>query len=60
MVVVLGLMGNDVDMLEPLNHSATNIARNDETDGVSVVGLQFLAVGLVGDDDIIGPYLIPI
>ena len=54
MVVVLGLMLNNINVSEPLDHTSTNVSRDDETDWVSVIGLESLAVGFVGDEDVVG------
>ena len=53
-VVILGLVRDDVDGGEPLDHTAADVAGNDETDGETMVRLKTLAVGLVGNDDIEG------
>jgi hypothetical protein len=51
-VVILGLVGDDVDSGEPLDHASTDITRNDETDGEAMIRLKTLTVGLVGNDDV--------
>ena len=53
-VVVLGLVGDDVDGGEPLDHTTTDVTRDDETDGEAVIRLKTLTVGLVGNDDVKG------
>mmetsp|Transcript_12285 Transcript_12285/g.25895 ORF Transcript_12285/g.25895 Transcript_12285/m.25895 type:complete len:505 (-) Transcript_12285:513-2027(-) len=53
-VVILGFVFDDVDFLEPLDHSATDVAGDDQTDGIAVIGLQFFPIGLKGDHDVVG------
>ena len=53
-VVILGLVRDDVDGGEPLDHTAADVAGNDETDGEAMIGLKTLTIGLVGNDDIEG------
>ena len=53
-VVVLGLVGDDVDGGEPLNHTPSDVTRDDETDGEAMIRLKTLTVGLVGNDDVKG------
>ena len=54
MVVVLGLMLNNINVSEPLDHTSTNVSGDDETDWISVIGLESLTVGFVGDEDVVG------
>mmetsp|Transcript_8335 Transcript_8335/g.12182 ORF Transcript_8335/g.12182 Transcript_8335/m.12182 type:complete len:412 (+) Transcript_8335:790-2025(+) len=54
MVVVFGLMLDDVNVSEPLDHTSTDVSRDDETDGESVIRLELLSVSLVGDEDVVG------
>ena len=53
-VVVAGLVGEDADGGQPLDHPAPDVARNDQADWVAVIGLEALAVGLVGDEEVVG------
>mmetsp|Transcript_6072 Transcript_6072/g.14705 ORF Transcript_6072/g.14705 Transcript_6072/m.14705 type:complete len:506 (-) Transcript_6072:312-1829(-) len=52
-IMVLGFMRNDIDLLEPLNHSTTDVTGDNKTDRVSVIGLQFFAIGLVRNDNVV-------
>mmetsp|Transcript_26401 Transcript_26401/g.64327 ORF Transcript_26401/g.64327 Transcript_26401/m.64327 type:complete len:318 (-) Transcript_26401:759-1712(-) len=54
MVVVLGLVINHVDFLQPFDHAATNVAWNDQTDGVSVIGHQTFTIGFPRNHNIVG------
>ena len=54
MVVVLGLVGDDVDGGEPLDNPYPDVFGDDETNREAVIGLENLDVGLVGDKDIVG------
>mmetsp|Transcript_37678 Transcript_37678/g.64262 ORF Transcript_37678/g.64262 Transcript_37678/m.64262 type:complete len:501 (+) Transcript_37678:1389-2891(+) len=54
MVVVLRLVLQDVDVSEPLNHTATNVSGNDEAHGETVIGLKLLSIGLVRNENIVG------
>mmetsp|Transcript_32498 Transcript_32498/g.77627 ORF Transcript_32498/g.77627 Transcript_32498/m.77627 type:complete len:530 (+) Transcript_32498:1316-2905(+) len=52
-VVVLRLVLEDVDVGEPLDHAAADVAGDDESDREAVVRLEPLPIRLVGDEDII-------
>jgi hypothetical protein len=54
MVVILGLERNHINVLEPFDHAPTNVSRNNETNRKAVIRLQLLAVGFVGNQDIVG------
>mmetsp|Transcript_17652 Transcript_17652/g.35949 ORF Transcript_17652/g.35949 Transcript_17652/m.35949 type:complete len:879 (-) Transcript_17652:271-2907(-) len=52
-VVVLGLVLEDVDVGHPLDHPSSNVTWNDETNGKSMIGLQLFPVRLVCHEDVI-------
>ena len=54
MAVVLGIVGDDLDGGKPLDHPSPDLSGDDDTNGEAVIGLENLAVDLVGDDDVVG------
>mmetsp|Transcript_10612 Transcript_10612/g.14314 ORF Transcript_10612/g.14314 Transcript_10612/m.14314 type:complete len:345 (-) Transcript_10612:525-1559(-) len=54
MIVILGLVFNDVDFCKPLDHSASNVTRNDETDRISMIGLEDFTISFIGNKDVVG------
>ena len=53
-IVVTCLIGNDIDMLQPLNHPSSDVSWYDETDRISVIRLENLSVRLIGDNNVVG------
>ena len=58
-VVVLGPVGDDVDGGEPFYHLSLGLSGDDDMGRESVIGLENLALGLVGDEDFIGCMHVP-
>ena len=52
--MVIGLVGDDVDGGEPLDHLYHDVSGDYDTDGESMIGIENLTVGLVGNDDVVG------
>ena len=53
-LVVLGLVGDDVDDGDPLDCLSPYVSGDDDTDGGALITLDNLAVFLMGDEDFVG------
>mmetsp|Transcript_22528 Transcript_22528/g.49087 ORF Transcript_22528/g.49087 Transcript_22528/m.49087 type:complete len:350 (-) Transcript_22528:153-1202(-) len=53
-VMISCFVRNNIDLLEPFNHAAANVSRNNEAHRESMVRLQPFSIGLVRNDNVIG------
>ena len=54
MLVVFGLLGDDVDGGKPLDHPSPDVSNDDGADREAMIGLENIDVGPVGDEDVVG------
>ena len=52
--MVFGIVGDFVDGGKPFDHPSPDLSGDDNTNGEAAIGLENLAVDLVGDDDVVG------
>ena len=54
MVMILRFMLQYINVGKPLDHTSTDISRDDKSDGKAMIWLQSLSIGFVRDNNVIG------
>ena len=52
-IMILCFVINDINVCQPLDHTSTNVAGDDQTDRVSMIRLQSFTIGFICDQDIV-------